>query len=154
MIVYRARAFCTSGVHCGNQNCSRKFGEKDAELAKAWWGDLDYPLLMSPLKNTEYCEGYQQTPKFISLVDEDGALVESRPLEVEIMDDTVIVGVGQPYMWDLEDLLDNPPEDGRLCADAQGINFDVKGGVFIEYKIFMDKVRIMVEDVSNPNSTP
>ena len=65
-----------------------------------------------------------------------------RAVEVEVKDDgRVIVGIGQPAMYDIEDVLTTTIIENSIIAfDAQGRNFGVDGMVFVLLNEFMVEI--------------
>lgn len=151
---YRDRAFCAQSEDCANDNCTRKFGEKDKVLAEKWWGGEDYPVAMSPFKYTTSCEGYIPTEKKMYLFDEDRVVIAVKDFELRQENDRVVVGIGEPYMYNYQDLLDYPSQTGTICVDAQGRNFDSNTSVYIDYDALMHYAKVVLEDVSTSDSTP
>ena len=53
MICYNDMTFCMNAEFCANkETCHRWFSHEHMERATKWWGGDDYPLAMSPFKET------------------------------------------------------------------------------------------------------
>ena len=63
------------------------------------------------------------------------------PLTLRVgADGRVIVSFGEPFTWDLKDIVDNPPKNGRLIVDALGRSFGVGNMVYCSYNEFRQEV--------------
>jgi hypothetical protein len=58
MMCFRDRTYCASSTECANNECGRRFTEEDKKAAVAWWGGEDFPLALSPYKDTAECPGF------------------------------------------------------------------------------------------------
>lgn len=53
MLCYKDKTFCCSQTH--KPDCDKIFTKEDAEAAKKWWGNNDYPVAYSNFCDHKNC---------------------------------------------------------------------------------------------------